>query len=81
MQITIEYDSIWQNSFLSGDDGKPISRDNKREFTATSKAKEHVVKEIEKTTVLGVLCRLIGYQGKLYQIRGSKDYYFTVISG
>jgi len=79
MQITIEYDSIWQNSFLSGDDGKPLSRKNKREFKATSKSKDHVVKEIEKTTVLGVLCRLIGYQGKLYQIRESKDYYFRDI--
>lgn len=79
MQITIEYDSIWQNSFLSGDDGKPLSRENKREFKATSKSKDHVVKEIEKTTVIGVLCRLIGYQGKLYQIRESKDYYFRNI--
>ena len=76
MQISIEYDSIWQNSFLSGDDGKPLSRENKREFKATSKSKDHVVKGIEKTTVMGVLCRLIGYQGKLYQIRESKDYYF-----
>jgi len=79
MQITIEYDSIWQNSFLSGDDGKPLSKTNKREFKATSKSKEHVVKEIEINTVLGVLCRLIGYQGKLYQIRESKDYYFRDI--
>jgi hypothetical protein len=79
MQITIEYDSIWQNSFLSGDDGKPLSKENKREFVATSKSKDHVVKEIEKTTVLGVLCRLIGYQGKLHQIRESKEYYFRDI--
>ena len=79
MQIAIKYDSIWQNSFLSGDDGKPLSKENKREFKATSKSKDHVFKEIGKNTVLGVLCRLIGYQGKLHQIRESKDYYFREI--
>ena len=76
MRITIEYDSIWQNSFLSGDDGKPLSKENKRVFMATSKSKDHIVKKIEKDTILGVLCRLIGYQGRLYQLREYKDYFF-----
>jgi len=79
MQITIEFDSIWQNSFLSGIDSKPLSKENKRTFKATSKSKEHDVEAIGKNTVLGVLCRLIGYQAKLYQIRASRDYYFKGI--
>ncbi len=79
MQITIEYDSIWQNSFLAGSDDQPISKKNNRKFIATSKSKDHSVKEITKNTVLGVLCRLIGDQRKLYQIRESKDYYFRDI--
>ena len=79
MLITIEYDSIWQNSFLAGDDGKPISRENKRKFKATSKAKDHDVRVISESTVLGVLCRLIGDQRKLYQIKESAGYYFRDI--
>lgn len=79
MLITIEFDSIWQNSFLAGDDSKPISRENKREFKATSKAKNYDVREISESTVLGVLCRLIGDQRKLYQIKESADYYFRDI--
>ena len=76
MQISIEYNSIWQNSFLAGDCDKPISKENKREFMATSKSKNYVIKEITTNTVLGVLCRLIGDQRKFYQVRESDDYYF-----
>lgn len=79
MQITITYDSIWQNSFLAGDDSKPLSKENKRGFIATSKSKDHVLSEINKNTVMGILCRLIGCQGKLYQLRENKDYYFKGI--
>ncbi len=76
MKIVIEFDSIWQNSFLHGQDDKPIDRNNKRVFKATSKNKEIDKKEITKSTVLGVLSRLIGDQRKLYQVRDSEDYYF-----
>jgi len=79
VQIDIEFDSCWQNSFLSGDDGKPISKENKRKFIATTQSKEKKVKTIDEMTVLGVLCRLIGDQRKLHQIRTSDDYYFKDI--
>jgi len=80
MQIIIEFDSIWQNSFLSGVDSKPLSMENKRTFKASSKSQgQQDVKKICKSTVLGVLCRLIGHQEKLFQIRKSKDYFFKEI--
>jgi len=76
MKIVIEFDSIWQNSFLYGQDDKPIDKNNQRAFKATSKNKEIDKKEISKSTVLGILSRLIGDQRKLYQARESEDYYF-----
>lgn len=76
MQIFIEFDSIWQNSFLSGSDDKPIDKNNRRKFIATSKSDKVDHKKITKSTVLGVLSRLIGDQRKLYDARASDDYYF-----
>ena len=76
MQIFIEFDSIWQNSFLSGSDDKPIDKNNKRKFVATSKSDKIDHKKITKSTVLGILSRLIGDQRKLYDARASDDYYF-----
>ena len=79
MKITIEFDSIWQNSFLDGNDNKPISKENKRSFKATSKNSDVDYKNISKTTILGVLSRLVGDQRKLYDARNSEDYYFKDI--
>ena len=76
MQIFIEFDSIWQNSFLSGSDDKPIDKNNKRKFIATSKSDKIDYKKITKSTVLGILSRLIGDQRKLYDARASDNYYF-----
>jgi len=76
MQIFIEFDSIWQNSFLSGSDDKPIDKNNKRKFIATSRSDKVDHKKISKSTVLGILSRLIGDQRKLYDARASDDYYF-----
>lgn len=77
MQIFIEFDSIWQNSFLKGSDDKPIGKDNRRDFKATSKNKDEIDHiEITQSTILGVLSRLIGDQRKLYDARSSDDYYF-----
>jgi len=76
MQIFIEFDSIWQNSFLSGSDDKPIDKNNKRKFIATSKSDKIDHKKITKSTVLGILSRLIGDQRKLYDARASDNYYF-----
>ena len=74
MQIFIEFDSIWQNSFLSGSDDKPIDKNNRRKFIATSKSDKVDHKKITKSTVLGILSRLIGDQRKLYDARASDDY-------
>lgn len=81
MQIFIEFDSIWQNSFLHGSDAKsigekPNGKYNKRDFKATSKSNEVDHREITKSTILGVLSRLIGDQRKLYDARTSDNYYF-----
>ncbi len=79
MVIYIVYDSCWQNSFLRGVDDQPITKDNPREFKATSKSNITDIREIGITTILGVLCRLIGDQRKLYQARQSDDFYFKDI--
>ena len=79
MVIYIVYDSCWQNSFLAGSDELPINKNNQRKFKATSKSNIIDTREIGITTVLGVLCRLIGDQRKLYQARQSSDFYFKDI--
>lgn len=74
MRIIIDYHSSWQNSVLTGSNDKPIQ---KRAFKASSKSKEAIdVRGISDNTVLGVLCRLIGDQRKLYQAKLSEDFYF-----
>ncbi|NOT85274.1 MAG: hypothetical protein HOP02_10975 [Methylococcaceae bacterium] len=79
MVIYIVYESCWQNSFLDGSDEQPINKNNPRKFKATSKSNITDIREISLTTVLGVLCRLIGDQRKLYQARQSNDFYFKDI--
>jgi len=91
MRIKIEYDSCWQTSFLGDDTKKPISAKMKnkhnthassgymQKFIATSGTKGEKLSIITKSTVLGVLCRLIGEQRKLYQIQESESYYFADI--
>jgi len=74
MRITIEYDSCWQTTFLDSQYDTPIS---KRKFVATTKTKGDKPAPITISTVLGVLCRLIGDQRKLYQIKESGNNYFS----
>lgn len=74
MKIIIDYHSSWRNSVLTGSNDEPVQ---KRNFKASSKSKEAIdVREISKNTVLGVLCRLIGDQRKLYQAKATDDFYF-----
>ena len=74
MRIIIDFSSSWRNSVLTGSNDKPIQ---KRNFKASSKSHEAVdVRCISENTVLGVLCRLIGDQRKLYQAKASDDFYF-----
>jgi len=90
MQIHIEYDSCWQTSFLGNDIKRPVAKANKQtnlyasqgyiqKFVATTKTKGEHPSPITKNTVMGILCRLVGDQQKLYKSRESKNYYFSDI--
>lgn len=91
MRIVIKYDSSWQTSFLGDDTKRPIStKRNKntnlhnshgymQKFVATSKSRGEKNTPITDSTVLGVLCRLIGDQRKLYQARNNGNFYFADI--
>lgn len=80
MQIIIEYESSWRNSFLDGEDNA-----TKRNFIGSMtalgdrKVDNYKARTITKNTVMGVLNRLIGEQRKLYHVRSSSDYYFKDI--
>ena len=80
MQIIIEYESSWRNSFLDGEDNT-----TKRNFIGSMtalgdrKVDNYKARTITKNTVMGVLNRLIGEQRKLYDVRNSSDYYFKDI--
>lgn len=90
MRILIEFDSCWKTSFLGDDTKKPIAKvSNKtnkpsnegymQKFVATSKSRGETPAPINLNTILGVLCRLIGDQRKLYQSKRSDNYYFADI--
>ena len=80
MRITIRYHSTWRNSFLDGTDELPFDKKNNiRKFKATGGKDNNIdERQITLNTILGVLCRLIGDQRKLYQARQEvfDDYYF-----
>ena len=78
MQIIIEYESSWRNSFLSDEREEG---DLKRNFIATSKQLPKNFKEVGITynTVMGILNRLIGEQKKLFKARQREDYFFKEI--
>lgn len=81
MEITIKYESTWRNSFLEDQEGnhKPLPAKG-RKYIASGQAlgndKNFIRRNITQETVLGVLCRLIGDQRKLYQARASEHFYF-----
>lgn len=80
MQIIIEYESSWRNSFLDGEDNT-----TKRNFIGSmtalgdKKVNNYKARTITKNTVMGILNRLIGEQRKLYDVRNSSDYYFKEV--
>ena len=82
MQIIIDYESSWRNSFLDGSNNEPIPK-NGRKFIASmtelKKAGNYKTHQITKDTVMGILNRLIGDQRKLYQSRSGENYYFQHI--
>ncbi|MCK4820202.1 hypothetical protein KA005_30845 [bacterium] len=75
MRIIIEYDSCWQNSVLDGSNNQPLPKRG-RNFIATSESLNIEHRPVTKDTVMGVLCRLIGDQKKLYQSRSDHRYFF-----
>lgn len=82
MRIMIEYESSWRNSFLDGTNDEPLPK-NGRNFVASmtelKKPENYFAREVSKSTVMGVLNRLIGDQRKLYQSRQCYEdvpYYF-----
>ena len=82
MQIVIEYESSWRNSFLSGSNNKVLPKTG-REFVASmtnlKKEENYIARKVTLDTVMGLLNRLIGDQRKLYQARASDAYYFKPI--
>lgn len=85
MRIIVDYESSWHNSFLSGGDNEPLPKKGRTFVAASSnlnnpkKPESFMVSPISISTILGVLCRLIGDQRKLYQARGAPNYYFKDI--
>jgi hypothetical protein len=90
MKIIINYDSCWRNSFLDGDNNSQLPPKGRKYIASikalgegrdpqTKKSKNFIERRITQDTVMGVLNRLIGDQGKLYQSRASENYYFSSI--
>ncbi len=82
MQITIEYEASWRNSFLDGSNNESLPKKG-RGFIGSGqkldKAENFIERHITLDTVMGVLNRLIGDQRKLYQARGSENYFFREV--
>ncbi|MHA3098916.1 type I-Fv CRISPR-associated protein Cas5fv [Acinetobacter brisouii] len=82
MQIIIEYESSWRNSFLDGSNNQPLPKGGRNfiaSMTTLKQAGNYKKRDVSKDTVMGVLNRLIGEQRKLYQARQDKEYYFSEI--
>jgi Cas5fv helical domain len=74
MRIEIEYDSCWQTSFLEPVENSSV---DSRKFVATTKTRGQTESPITQSTILGILCRLIGDQRKLYQSKACSSFYFS----
>ncbi|WP_336944496.1 type I-Fv CRISPR-associated protein Cas5fv [Acinetobacter modestus] len=82
MQIIIEYESSWRNSFLDGSNNEPLPKGGRNfiaSMTTLKQAGNYKKRDVSKNTVMGILNRLIGEQRKLYQARQDKEYYFSEI--
>lgn len=82
MQIIIEYDSSWRNSFLDGSNNEPLPKGGRNFIASMTTLKQpgnYKKRDVSKNTVMGILNRLIGEQRKLYQARQDKEYYFSEI--
>ena len=82
MQIIIEYDSSWRNSFLDGSNNEVLPKKGRKfigSMTSLKQSENFIQREITLDTVMGILNRLIGDQRKLYQARSQPAYYFADI--
>ncbi len=85
MNITIDYESSWRNSFLEGTNNEPLPKKGRAFVGSSQKLKSndtyYIQRQITIDTVLGVLNRLIGDQRKLYQTRQAIDaqHYFETL--
>jgi len=82
MKIEIEYEASWRNSFLDGSNDEALPKKGRKfigSITALKKSENYISRKVEKSTVMGILNRLIGDQRKLYQARADKSYYFKDI--
>lgn len=86
MEIIINYDSSWRNSFLDGSNNEPLPKKGRKfvaSMTELGKEENYKARSITLDTVLGVLNRLIGDQRKLYQSQqelGHQKHYFNDIT-
>lgn len=78
--LEIPYESIWNNSFLSGHNNVPAQEAKARKYIASmsslSKEENYIERDITMDTVMGVLNRLIGDRRKLFQSRAADNYFF-----
>ncbi len=82
MQIIIEYESSWRNSFLDGSKNEALPKKGRKfigSMTSLKQSENFIQREITLDTVMGILNRLIGDQRKLYQARNQPAYYFADI--
>ena len=82
MQIIIEYEASWRNSFLDGSNNETLPKKGRKfigSMTNLKQAENFIQRDITLDTVMGILNRLIGDQRKLYQSRNQSPYYFSDI--
>ncbi|MHC5225953.1 type I-Fv CRISPR-associated protein Cas5fv [Ignatzschineria sp. LJL83] len=82
MKIIIEYEASWRNSFLDGSNNQKLPTKGRSFISSMAllkKPNNYIQRKVTKDTVMGVLNRLIGEQGKLYQARLRPNYYFAEI--
>jgi hypothetical protein len=84
MQIIIDYEASWRNSFLDPktSNNEPLPKNGRKfigSMTNLKQAENFIQREITLDTVMGILNRLIGDQRKLYQARNQPPYYFADI--
>lgn len=82
MRIIIDYEASWRNSFLDGSNNEPLPKKGRNyvaSMTELKKPENYIQRTVSKSTVLGILSRLIGDQRKLYQARQSEHFYFKDI--